>query len=61
MENPRHRSLVIKKVEGTDEIWEGRVDDYYRFTFEYWKDKDAGDTVCTFRNIGRHDIVKRAP
>jgi mRNA interferase RelE/StbE len=61
MENPRHRSLRVKKIEGAKDIWEGRVDDFYRFTFQFSKDREADDTVCTFRNIGPHDITKTAP
>lgn len=33
--NPRHPSLGIKKIKGTKSIFEARVDDHYRFTFEY--------------------------
>ena len=33
--NPRHPSLGVKKIKGTKSIFEARVDDHYRFTFEY--------------------------
>lgn len=50
-ENPRHPSLQIKKMEGTTGIYEGRIDQKYRFTFHY-----EGDVVF-FRDIGPHDIL----
>lgn len=56
---PYHPSLVIKKIRGREQIWEGRVDLYYRFTFEIL-DED-GETVYFFRNIGGHDITSRDP
>jgi mRNA-degrading endonuclease RelE of RelBE toxin-antitoxin system len=31
-ENPRHPSLVVKRVKGVKGIWEGRIDQFYRFT-----------------------------
>jgi mRNA-degrading endonuclease RelE of RelBE toxin-antitoxin system len=68
-ENSRHPSLVVKKVKGTNDIWEGRIDRFYRFTFQYIdnptynpeRDNDAQKTICLFRNIGRHEIVSIAP
>ena len=54
-DNPRHPSLCIKRVQGMPDVWEGRVDIHYRFTFHY-----EGD-ACVFRNIGLHSIVERAP
>lgn len=68
-ENPRHPSLVIKKVKGVEDIWEGRIDRFYRFTFQYMdnpafdpmRDDEAKKTICLFRNIGRHEIVDREP
>ena len=68
-ENPRHPSLVIKKVKGVEGIWEGRIDQFYRFTFQYLdnpaydptRDDESKKTICLFRNIGRHEIVDTAP
>lgn len=60
-ENPRHPSLGVKKMKGYEAIWEGRIDDFYRFTFEYLTDDDMGEEVCYFRNIGRHDILDHNP
>lgn len=68
-ENPRHPSLVIKKIKGVEGIWEGRIDQFYRFTFQYLdnleydpqKHDESKKTICWFRNIGRHEIVDTAP
>jgi len=54
-ENPRHPSLGVKRVQGVPDVWEGRINLTYRFTFHY-----EGD-VCVFRNIGLHVIVEREP
>jgi len=67
--NPRHPSLVIKKVKGVEDIWEGRIDQFYRFTFQYIDnlaydskhDDQSKKTICLFRNVGRHEIVDVAP
>lgn len=56
---PFHPSLVIKKIRGTNNIWEGRVDRFYRFTFEILKEDD--EIVYFFRNIGPHDITSTHP
>lgn len=53
-ENPRHPSLCIKKIQGLPRnrrVFEGRVDEYYRFTFE------VIDGDYCFRNVGRHDVI----
>jgi mRNA interferase RelE/StbE len=60
-ENPQHPSLGVKKIKGLENIWEGRIDDFYRFTFEYQTDPETDEPVCLFRNIGRHDIIDHAP
>jgi len=59
--NPQHPSLGVKKLKGRENLWEGRIDDFYRFTFEYQEDPKTGETVCVFRNVGRHDIIDHAP
>lgn len=59
-DDPGHPSLGIKKIQGNQDIWEGRIDDFYRFTFEYQK-TESGEVICWFRNIGRHDIIDHAP
>jgi len=50
-QNPRHPSLRVKKMRGLENIYEGRIDQDYRFTFHY-----EGDLVV-FRKIGKHDIL----
>ncbi|MCL5669944.1 MAG: hypothetical protein M1423_01375 [Acidobacteria bacterium] len=52
LQNPRHPSLGIKKLEGMQDIWEGRITRNYRFTFEVHEDH------CTLRRIGTHDILR---
>ena len=60
-QNPQHPSLGVKKMKKHMNIWEGRVDDFYRFTFEYQTDSATGEPICIFRNIGRHDILDHNP
>lgn len=50
-DNPKHPSLQTKKIKGTKDIWEGRIDIHYRFIFRY-----DGDTVI-FLNVGPHDVI----
>ncbi|MGH9804067.1 MAG: hypothetical protein ACRD4D_02760 [Candidatus Acidiferrales bacterium] len=52
-ENPRHPSLRVKKMEGAPGIWEARMTQSYRFTFNW----EAG--VVTLRRIGTHDILRK--
>lgn len=59
--NPQHPSLGVKKIQGRDDLWEGRIDIFYRFTFEYQTDSETGEQVCLFRNIGRHEIIEHDP
>lgn len=58
-DNPHHPSLHVKRVQGTDDIWEGRVDRQYRFTFQFIKEDDQ--TVIVFRNIDDHDECLKNP
>lgn len=59
--DPNHPSLVIKKIKGLEGIWEGRIDQNYRFTFHYEKDALSGETVCVFRNVDHHDACLKNP
>ena len=52
LQNPRHSSLRIKKMEDPRDIWEGRITKNHRFTFQI-----KGDTYI-LRRIGTHDILK---
>lgn len=52
----KHPSLNITLIQGQKrKIYEGRINKYYRFTFEQVSD------IIYFRNIGRHDILSEAP
>ena len=51
LDNPRHPSLRIKKMEGAQDIWEGRISKGYRFTFQVLHD------TYILRRIGTHDIL----
>jgi mRNA-degrading endonuclease RelE of RelBE toxin-antitoxin system len=48
-----YRSLRVKRIQGTKNIWEGSITMKYRFTFEL-----TGNEVI-FRMIGTHDILNR--
>lgn len=51
--NPRHPALRVKKMEGAPNIWEPRVSDNHRVTFEYCE----GGVIL--RRVGPHDILRR--
>ena len=51
--NLKHPGIRAKKIKGTNDIWEGRVDRFYRFTFQIEKDK------IILRRVGTHDILKK--
>ena len=48
-----HPSLRVKRIRGTDGIWEMSVTMNYRLTFEV-----EGETVI-LRRIGTHDILRK--
>ena len=52
LENPRHPSLRLKKMEDPRDIWEVRVTKGYRFTFQF-----QGE-IYYLRRAGTHDILK---
>lgn len=54
-----HPSIRIKKIQGTDHIWEGRIDRQYRFTFHF--EKENSQTIIVFRNIDNHDECLKNP
>jgi plasmid maintenance system killer protein len=60
-ENPRHPSLQIKKIKGTENIWEGRINRQYRFTFHYETLANSADVICVFRNVDNHDECLKNP
>lgn len=51
----RYPALCVKKMKGTEGIWEARASLSLRLTFEI-----TGDTII-LRNIGRHDDVLGSP
>ena len=51
LQNPRHPSLRIKKMRGPQDIWEGRITQSYRFTFQ------IREETCILRRIGTHEIL----
>jgi mRNA-degrading endonuclease RelE of RelBE toxin-antitoxin system len=53
LSNPDHPSLNIKKMQDPRNIWEARVIESYRFTFQIEEDK------YILRKIGTHDILKK--
>lgn len=55
LSNPRHPSLGIKKIQGSKNIWEGRITKDIRFTFQIDRD------TYILRRIGRHNEVLRKP
>ena len=53
IENPKHPSLNVKKIEGHKSIWEARITKGYRMTFQI-----DGD-IYLLRRVGTHSILKR--
>jgi mRNA-degrading endonuclease RelE of RelBE toxin-antitoxin system len=51
--NPRHPSLRVKKMEGGSDVWELRVSDHYRITFQF-----AREGVL-LRRVGTHDVLRQ--
>ena len=53
--NTQYPSLRVKKIKGTENIWEARVSLSLRITFRI-----EGNTII-LRNIGRHDETLERP
>ncbi len=51
----RYPSLQVKKIKGTQGIWEARVSLDYRMTFEMAKN------YIILRNVGHHDSALNNP
>jgi mRNA interferase RelE/StbE len=51
----RYPSLRVKKIKGTEHLWEARVSRSLRMTFQI-----IGDTII-LRNIGQHDETLGRP
>ena len=60
-ENPKHPSLQVKKVKGFEDIWEGRIDRQYWYTFHYETLVDSSEIDCVFRNVDNHDECLKNP
>lgn len=52
LQNPAHPSLRVEKMRGYPDIWEGRIAEGYRFTFQ------ITGIAYLLRRIGTHDILK---
>ena len=52
-ENPKHPSLKTHKIKGAKnpDVFEGYIDENYRFTFHYEPD------AIVYRRIGPHSII----
>jgi mRNA-degrading endonuclease RelE of RelBE toxin-antitoxin system len=53
LDAPSHPSLRVKRIKGTEHIWEMSVTMNYRITFEL-----EGDRVV-LRRIGTHDVLRK--
>jgi mRNA-degrading endonuclease RelE of RelBE toxin-antitoxin system len=53
LKNMQHPSLRVKRIQGTQDRWEGSITMKYRFTF------DMSGNHMIFRAIGTHDILNR--
>lgn len=53
LEDFRHPSVRIKKVEGISDVWEGRISKNYRFTFQII------ENTYFLRRVGVHDILRK--
>lgn len=49
----RHPSIRAKKMVNRQDVWEGRVDYHYRFTFTV-----SSDTIV-LRSVGTHAIYRK--
>ena len=52
--------LRVKRIQGTDGIWEMRAGRDIRITFEL-KGSEDGTSVVTLRNVGHHDPTLKNP
>ena len=52
--------LRVKRLQGTDKIWEMRAGRDIRITFEF-KESQDGTSIVVLRNVGRHDPTLKNP
>jgi plasmid maintenance system killer protein len=53
--------LGVKKMQEYQGVWEGRIDQQYRFTFHYERHPESDETICVFRNVDNHDECLKNP
>lgn len=53
LQNPRYPSLQVKRIQGTKNLWEARIDLKRRITFQW-----EGSEII-LRRIGWHDIIDK--
>jgi mRNA interferase RelE/StbE len=56
LSDPRHPSLHVKKIKGTQSIFEARVNDSYRFTFDFGEDQEV-----ILRVVRKHNSALKKP
>ena len=54
-ENLHHPSLRVRKIQGVENIYEGRIDRKYRFSFQM----ESDDVIL--RNVDNHDECLKHP
>ena len=52
--------LRVKRIQGTDGIWEMRAGRDIRITFEF-QESEGGTRAVVLRNVGHHDPTLRNP
>jgi mRNA-degrading endonuclease RelE of RelBE toxin-antitoxin system len=53
LEDPAHPSLRVKRIRGTERIWEMSITMNYRLTFEVDEER------MLLRRIGTHDVLRK--
>jgi hypothetical protein len=53
LNNPRHPSLGLKRIVGTESLWEVRITRGYRMTLQ------VADDTFILRRLGPHDVLRR--
>jgi mRNA interferase RelE/StbE len=58
--DPTYPGLRVKRIQGTDGIWEMRAGRDIRVTFEFREDNE-GTRAVVLRNVGHHDPTLSNP
>lgn len=53
LSNPHHPSLALKRIVGTESLWEVRITGAYRMTLQ------IVDDTFILRRLGPHDVLRR--